>query len=253
MSYYGLSDIGNIRKNNEDSFHVWELGSDFIAAVVADGMGGHIGGKEASSFAVDFVTKSIDDAAKFFEKYTDRQIEGFLKNTVIKLNKEVYAKAADDPELFGMGTTLVICIVYRNKYYAANVGDSRLYLYSADALSQITKDHSYVSELLDMGVITKEQALTHPNKNIITRAIGTELSVQPDIYKGRFKTDDVILICSDGLSNMVSDEVISETIKKQNDAVGITDELVALAKQNGGKDNITLVCIKSDRRGEQGL
>ncbi len=253
MSYYGLSDIGNIRKNNEDSFHVWEPSDELTAAVVADGMGGHTGGKEASSFAVDFVTKSINDAAKYFEKYTVRQIEGFLKNTVIKLNKEVYAKAAEAAELFGMGTTLVICIVCRGKFYAANVGDSRLYLYSSEGLNQITRDHSYVSELLDMGVITKEQALTHPNKNIITRAIGTELNVQPDIYKGRLNDDDVILICSDGLSNMVSDEVISDTIKNKNDAVEITDELVALAKENGGKDNITLVCIKSDKRGELSL
>lgn len=253
MSYYGLSDIGNIRKNNEDSFQVWEVAKDFTAAVVADGMGGHIGGKEASSFATSFVKKSINDASKFFAKYTDRQIEGFLKNTVIKLNKEVYAKAAKDPELFGMGTTLVICIVYQGKFYASNVGDSRLYLYSSEGLNQITKDHSYVSELVDMGVITKEQALTHPNKNIITRAIGTELSVQPDIYKGKLKEEDVILICSDGLSNMVSDEVISNTLKKENDAVGITDELVALAKKNGGKDNITLVCIKSDRGEGQAL
>lgn len=230
MSYYGFTDTGNVRENNEDSFEIKIISSDILAAVVADGMGGHSGGKEASSFAVKSLINSIEDASKFFESYTDKQIENFLKNSVIKINKNLYTISKEDPNLSGMGTTLVACIIYSGKYYIANVGDSRLYIYS-DNLKQITKDHSYVTELLEMGVITEQEALKHPNKNLITRAVGTEKSVMPDIYKGKIKDEDVLIICTDGLTNMVLDETISDVIKNKKDPTSITNELVSLAKK----------------------
>ena len=148
----------------------------------------------------------------------------------------------------GEGRILVICMVKSDRYYAVNVGDSRLYLYS-DGLKQITKDHSYVAELLEMGVITEKQAAVHPNKNVITRAIGTEKSVVPDTYSGVLKKDDVILICSDGLSNMVSDKDISDVIKKAEKAEAAASMLVELANKNGGRDNITAVVMKFDETG----
>ncbi len=248
MQYFGLTDIGNIRQNNEDSFGIQQISDQVWAFVVADGMGGHQAGEEASSFAANTVLKAIDDASKYFENYTDKQIENFLKNTVIKVNKTLFEKSVADKALSGMGTTLVVCIVCHGKYYVANVGDSRLYVYSS-SLTQITKDHSYVSELVDMGVITREQALSHPNKNVITRAIGTEPGVVPDIFKGKLKKGDIILICTDGLTGMVSDETIAHVFSKDDLPENMTNTLVNLAKENGGTDNITVIIIKSENGG----
>lgn len=251
MQYFGLTDVGSIRENNEDTFGIRQISEHTAAFVVADGMGGHLGGEEASSFAVDFVLKTIDEASVKLNKYSDKQIENLLKNTVIKVNKALFEKASDNSELAGMGTTLVICIVLKGKYYVANVGDSRLYICSS-TLSQITKDHSYVTELVDMGAITKEQALTHPGKNVITRAVGTEEDITADIFKGKLNNDDIILICTDGLTNMVSEDVIADILSNGDDPQNMTDNLVRLAKENGGKDNITVVIVKSENGGGKG-
>lgn len=252
MSYYGFSDTGNVRANNEDSFFVKNISDDIVASVVADGMGGHLGGKEASSYATAEFLKAIEKASSFFSSYSDKQIENFIKNTVIKINKAIYTRSKEMSSLAGMGTTLVVCIIYNNKYYIANVGDSRLYIKS-NKLKQITKDHSYVSELLEMGAITESEARNHPNKNVITRAVGTEMSVQPDVYIGKFNSSDTIIICTDGLTNMVSDDMISDVITNENEAKDITDKLIHLAKENGGTDNITVVTIKPYDGGEMAL
>lgn len=250
MQYFGLSDVGSVRENNEDSFGIRQISDHAAAFVVADGMGGHLGGEEASNTAVDFVLEAIDESSSKFNKYSDKQIENFLKNTVIKVNKILFEKANDDSNLMGMGTTLVICIVLKDKYFAANVGDSRLYIHSS-SLTQITKDHSYVSELVDMGAITKEQALTHPGKNVITRAVGTESDVTADIFKGKLKSGDIIVICTDGLTNMVSDSVIDDILSTDDKPQIITENLVKLANENGGKDNITVLTIKSENGGDK--
>ena len=252
MSYYGFSDTGNVRVNNEDSFFVKDISDSILASVVADGMGGHLGGKEASSYATGEFLKAIEKASSFFSSYSDKQIENFIKNTVIKINKAIYTKSKETSSLSGMGTTLVACIIYNDKYYIANVGDSRLYIKSNE-LSQITKDHSYVSELLEMGAITENEAKNHPNKNVITRAVGAEMNVQPDIYIGKLNDDDTIIICTDGLTNMVSDEMISNVIADEKEVTSITNKLIHLAKENGGTDNITVVAIKPYDGGESKL
>lgn len=252
MSYYGFSDTGNIRENNEDSFFVKDISNGILASVVADGMGGHLGGKEASSYATGEFLKAIEKASSFFSSYSDKQIENFIKNTVIKINKAIYTQSKETASLSGMGTTLVVCIIFNNKYYIANVGDSRLYIKSNE-LKQITKDHSYVSELLEMGAITENEAKNHPNKNVITRAVGTEMSVQPDIYIGKLNDDDTIILCTDGLTNMVSDDIISDVITNEKEANAITNKLIQLAKENGGTDNITVVTIKPYDGGETAL
>jgi len=248
MNCYGLTDTGVVRKNNEDSFLIKSFGDNIIASVVADGMGGHVGGKTASTIASDTVMELIEDASEKLPTYTDKQYESLLKTIVTKVNKKVYTKSREEAELDGMGTTLVICIVNGCKYHVANVGDSRLYLHSGK-LKQITKDHSYVAELVEMGVITEKQAATHPNKNVITRAIGTEKSVIPDTYTGVLKDDDVILTCSDGLSNMVSNEDISSVIQTSKGAQEIASSLVELANKNGGMDNVTAVVLKQNEIG----
>ena len=149
-----------------------------------------------------------------------------------------------------MGTTLVVCIIYNNSYYVANVGDSRLYVISDD-IKQITKDHSFVNELLDMGAISIEQAKNHPNKNVITRAVGTEESVEADTYTGSINKKDAILICTDGLTNMVDDNTILTVVKDIKSPQKVTENLVMLAKENGGTDNITAVVIKASTGGEE--
>jgi len=250
MSYFGFTDTGNVRGDNEDAFSLKKISPNLLAAIVADGMGGHSGGKEASHFAVDNMMKEIEANEKKLYKYTDKQLESFLKKTVIKVNDKLFQKSNEDPSLSGMGTTLAICIILHGKYYIANVGDSRVYIYT-DTLTQITKDHSYVTELLEMGVITKEQAVNHPNKNIITRAVGTEKEVLPDIYIGDINKSDTIIICTDGLNNMVTDSAISKIISKNTKAKDITSKLVTLAKKNGGTDNITVVAIKGENGGEK--
>lgn len=252
MSYYGFTDTGNIRPDNEDSFVIKKIDKNFIAGVVADGMGGHKGGKEASSFACEELIKEIEENSKAFCKYTQKQKENFLKNAIIKVNKSLYKKSQEDAELSGMGTTVVVCVILNKKYYIANVGDSRLYIID-NTLNQITKDHSFVTELVDLGVITKEQAQNHPNKNVITRAVGTEASVEPDIYTGVLKTDNIILICTDGLTNMVDDETIFNTVKSGTDITSTANKLISLAKQNGGTDNITAVLIKASNGGDNTL
>ncbi len=248
MQYFGQTDIGNIRSANEDSFQIKLIKENILAAVVADGMGGHVGGHEASSFAVESAMKAIDDAAKFFPGYTDKQIEGFLKNTSIKINKNLYQKASARKELSGMGTTLVICIISGNRYYVSNIGDSRLYI-CTDSLTQVTRDHSYVSELVDMGMITKEQALNHPNKNVITRAVGSEPTITADIFTGKLLEGQSILMCSDGLTNMVDEDEITQVLVSDETPENQANSLVNLAKQNGGKDNITVVIIKNQNGG----
>jgi protein phosphatase len=212
-------------------------------------MGGYKGGEEASSIAGTLAMNSIEENLNSFKKYSDNQKLNFLKNTIVKINKEVYKKSKDDPSLSGMGTTLVMCVIYNNTYYVANVGDSRFYIIS-DEITQITKDHSFVNELLDMGAITLEQAKNHPNKNVITRAIGTEPGVEADVYTGEITPSDTVLICTDGLSNMVDDKTIADIVKESCEPKIITEKLVNLAKENGGTDNITAVIIKTTDGGD---
>ena len=250
MNCFGFTDTGNIRQNNEDSFIIKEFGKNLIAAVVADGMGGHKGGVEASSFASSEIMNTIENNSESFIKYTDIQKQKFLKNAVVKVNKALYKKSKEDETLSGMGTTLVVCIIYNNSYYVANVGDSRLYVISDD-IKQITKDHSFVNELLDMGAISIEQAKNHPNKNVITRAVGTEESVEADTYTGSINKKDAILICTDGLTNMVDDNTILTVVKDIKSPQKVTENLVMLAKENGGTDNITAVVIKASTGGEE--
>jgi len=250
MHCYGLTDVGKTREINEDSFAVKTISENIVAAVVADGMGGHNAGEVASSFAAEEIIKLIEEAHKYFPKYTERQLGNFLKNAVNKISKSVYNMSLESKSTSGMGTTMVVCIAYNHKCYIANVGDSRLYKYNGK-LKQITKDHSYVTELIEMGAITPEQAKIHPNRNVITRAVGTEPGVIPDIFVERINPGDIFLLCSDGLTNMVSEDNVSKVLSKSCDIEKKVSELVELAVENGGKDNITLVMLESDNGGEQ--
>ena len=212
--------------------------------VVADGMGGHKAGDYASHYTVETLVESIrEDQEKNPIKIIRKAIE--------KANEKVLEKSLSDEGLAGMGTTIVVATVIGHYLYVANVGDSLLYLVT-DKSTQITKDHSLVEEMVRIGEINREQARNHPDRNIITRAVGVKKEVKIDFFDMRLHRGDLILMCSDGLSNMLEDSEIEEIIKKGGELSEIAKELVRRANQNGGKDNIAVVLAEplTDEVGE---
>jgi len=245
LNYFGSTDVGKVRKNNEDSFITKLYDNGLFIAIVADGMGGHAAGEYASSIAIESISSSFDEISDVLISCNARKIKTELKKILNRANSEVASKAKESSELNGMGTTVVMCVIIKDKIYIANVGDSRCYVIDK-TIRQITKDHSLVAELIDAGVITKEQANDHPQRNIITRAIGTDLDVDPDIFVIKLESAIKLLLCSDGLTNMISDNTIFNVLNTEptcNDAV---NSLIDKANKRGGNDNITAVIIEFD-------
>lgn len=239
MKAAAIMDIGKIRKSNQDFFYYTNeaIGKLPNLYIVADGMGGHNAGDFASKYTVETLVKLIKDS-----EYTD--VIKILTNAISEVNSCVLEQARLNEEYAGMGTTVVVATIIDNTLKVANLGDSRLYLIDEDIL-QITRDHSLVEEMVFLGQITKEEAKTHSDKNIITRAIGVESSVMPEIFSVDLKKEDTILICTDGLTNMVSDEKICQIVKNGGSCENIANKLIRTANENGGKDNITAMIIKS--------
>ena len=233
MVIKGITDIGQIRSSNQDNFYIDPNGK---WCVVADGMGGHNGGETASRIAVDTVKENMADLdpEDFSEVFQD---------LCHKANTAIYNVAMNDDNLYGMGTTIVLCGFSKNKVTIAHIGDSRAYLLSGGKLKRVTRDHSVVQDLLDKGTITEEQAKVHPQKNYITRAVGTDEYVDADISTHSFKKNDSLIICSDGLTSMVDDSAIFEVVRDNSPGVAV-QKLAALANINGGKDNITVVIAR---------
>ncbi len=240
MRSYGLTDTGRARSVNQDYLFISEgqIGKLPNLFVVADGMGGHNAGDRASSLAVEAMFEVIR------ENKERRPIKALGKGIEVA-NTTVYRESKISPSFNGMGTTIVAAVLSKDKMYVANVGDSRLYVIN-DTITQITHDHSLVEEMVMMGEITKEEARLHPDKNIITRAVGVRDTVRTDFFEYRLANDDIVLMCSDGLSNMVSDKEILDIVKRERNLKNAAECLIAAANQNGGKDNITvlLVCKK---------
>lgn len=237
MKICSATSTGKIRALNEDSFFVSDASvPDAVLAVVADGMGGHNAGEVASAEVVN-ILKNSD-----FSENTN--VTTALLDAIECANNTIYKMSTRSPKLHGMGTTATACVIAGDKVTAAQVGDSRLYLISEGEITQITKDHSLVEMLLARGSITKEDAKNHPQKNVITRAIGTDSSVQADIYEFSIKPDDILLLCSDGLVNMVEDEKILSLITNAENFDDLAKILVLEAENAGGHDNITVVLIK---------
>ena len=237
MKICSASSTGKVRAVNEDSFFVSDAtAADTVLAVVADGMGGHNAGEVASAEVVN-VLKNSD-----FSENADTKKA--LLDAIEYANNTVYKMSTRSPELHGMGTTVTACVIAGNKVTAAQVGDSRLYLMRDGKITQITTDHSLVGMLLERGSITKEDAKNHPQKNVITRAIGTDNSVEADIYEFSAKPNDILLLCSDGLVNMVEDERILSLITNTENFDDLAHILVGEAENAGGLDNITVVLIK---------
>ena len=253
----GNTDIGVVRNINQDTFILKKYSEKTCLCIVCDGMGGAKGGEEASRLAAETFAEVIDE---FITPFIGQKEKGFSVNDVKKTMKKalmyandaVYDASRSDPRLKGMGTTLVAALVIGKNVFCLNVGDSRMYFMKGTKIKQITKDHSYVQHLIDLGKITKDDAEYQLNKNIITRAVGTEITVDPDIYKSAVSEGTFILLCSDGLCNYVNDETICDIVSndyqaKNIDEIGLNikvSKLIDTANHNGGGDNITAVLVK---------
>lgn len=232
-----LTDIGKKRELNEDFIYASEkpVGNLPNLFIVADGMGGHNAGDFASNFTVNTLVEEIENS---FEKNPSIIFQKALNVA----NQKLREIAADDVKKRGMGTTVVAATCMGRYLQVANVGDSRLYVVN-NTIKQITTDHSYVEEMIRRGNLERENARSNPNKNIITRAVGAKSEIKADIYVVELKPGDLILMCSDGLSNMLEDEDMRMIIKRQRDIVEMAEKLVEAANGNGGKDNISVVLI----------
>ena len=204
--------------------------------------GGYNGGEIASKLAVQTAKNYIENNFKDIEKDKDSIIQ-LLGSSMEYANMVVYEKSKENPELQGMGTTLEICLIYNNKVYIGHVGDSRIYRIRKQFIRKLTQDHSYVQKLVKEGTITKEQAAHHPQKNMLKKALGCNAFVEPDVMVKGFLKDDILIICSDGLTNLVDQETIYEMASKNIEQA--TKDLVKLANDRGGYDNITVVIIKN--------
>ena len=235
MKYYAMTDVGRWREMNQD--YVYAMGQPIgpfpNLLVVADGMGGHKAGDFASKFTVEVVKREIAGSRS-------RKPEKVLHDAIQVANRELIRVASRDVKLEGMGTTLVVATVIGDTLYFANIGDSRLYLID-DNIKQLSKDHSLVEEMVRLGGIKAEDARNHPDKNIITRAMGVKDEAEADFYEFRIKRGDKILMCTDGLSNMVEDEDMFGLVKGSRDVVEAVQMLIDRANSNGGRDNIGVV------------
>ncbi len=242
LDVYGASDIGCVRSLNEDSFCIYGFEDEKIPGfcVLSDGMGGHNAGEVASQKTVQFVAELLLEGMPEDRESLPRELQKAVKET----NERIFRMAVSNQAQQGMGATLVIAAVEPDEAYIANVGDSRAYAYRNHELMQITKDHSVVEEMLANGSITPEEARVHPQRNIITRAIGTDPIVEPDIFEYDYLAGDTLLLCSDGLSGMVDDGEIKKILEENKNAKQTVSALIEAAKEQGGQDNITVLCIR---------
>ena len=239
---YAKSDKGKVREINEDYFYISTSLDEVQLYILADGMGGYNGGEIASKLAVQTAKNYIENNFKETEKDKDSIIQ-LLGSSMEYANMVVYEKAKENPELQGMGTTLEICLIYNNKAYIGHVGDSRTYRIRKQFIRKLTQDHSYVQKLVKEGTITNEQAAHHPQKNMLMKALGCNAFLEPDVMVKGFLKDDILIICSDGLTNLVDQETIYEMASKNIEQA--TKDLVNLANDRGGYDNITVIVIKN--------
>lgn len=248
MISYGKSDTGKARRRNEDSFEIAE-GDEWVSALVCDGMGGAHGGDIASGLAVCVYTDTLfKEIGKSGDELTGQLIKNAMLAAVEAANAAVHNRACADEELMGMGTTLVACFVWRDKAYAVNVGDSRLYRIDGGEVQQVTKDHSFVQYLLDNGMITEEEAEFHPNRNVITRALGIGDSVEADFFM--IEKFDGLLLCSDGLINYAPKDSVCEILGSGQTVKKKVNALVASANKGGGGDNITVILLMKEGKNE---
>lgn len=252
MQAHFLTDVGQVRSHNEDSGGIFYNTAGQMLGIVADGMGGHQGGEIASQLATDYI-KEKWEASEVFK--SPNLLESWLTETVLEANKKVYKESKEKESLEGMGTTVVIAVCTDEFITIAHIGDSRCYIYKNQEFKQITEDHSLVNELLRSGQISVSDAEFHPRKNVLVRALGTEESVNSEIHTMEWEHENKLLLCSDGLSNKVTDQELAEFLARQEELEKTGQQLIDLANERGGEDNISLAIIHHDatpRAGEDG-
>lgn len=241
MKLFGLTDIGLVRRDNQDSYAIRVLDDELAIAVVCDGMGGALAGNVASAVAVEAFAAALEDACREGLPPDRERKHELLRSACRTANSQVFALAAHNEEYRGMGTTLVAALILSHEVYIVNVGDSRCYLLRGGTLKQLTQDHSVVQTLVNNGSITPEQARTHPKKNLITRAVGIEDSVESDLYRFDRQPGDTLLLCSDGLSNVVDGAAMTDLLTRYPQPEEGCRALLAKAVEQGAPDNVTVV------------
>ena len=238
MKAFSITDIGERRRINQDYVFCSEDAIGILPNlyIVADGMGGHNAGDYASRFCVEFFRQKVE--ASDLESPVST-----IKAALMETNDALRNVAQEQSELEGMGTTFVVATIFDKEMYVANIGDSRLYVIGKE-MKQITEDHSLVEAMVKTGELNRSEARVHPNKNIITRALGANADVEPDFFEVNLEEGDTVLMCSDGLTNMLEDETIERIIRENDDLETAAATLVKHANQNGGKDNIAIIIIK---------
>lgn len=251
MKAFGNSNIGLVRKVNEDAFYYqeyYEKGRPFLC-VIADGMGGHNAGEVASKMAIshiiDFFRNNLDK-----DEDNQRDYASFVKKAFIYTNDKVYSSSIENRNYIGMGTTLSLALIIDNQIIIGHVGDSRIYLVKDKSVEKLTTDHSYVAELIKNGTIKPEDAKNHPQKNLITRAIGTGTTIDVDIIVAELKDANYIIMCTDGLSNVLKEVEIMDVVMLKKDIEEKCNELIESANDKGGYDNITVIIIEVDGGGQ---
>ncbi len=242
MEIQYIVDQGQKRRSNQDYAAIFQNQEGQQLAMIADGMGGHLAGDVASKMTVNEIGKKFA-VTKFTE--TEEVCRWFVE-TLQEENERIYQKGQNETAFFGMGTTLVAAVIFEKNFVLAHVGDSRAYLFQNGELRQITMDHSLVQALVNEGEITPEMARNHPRKNVVTRSIGMPGHLEVDVLEMAFE-DEKLLLCTDGLTNMVEDETIKEVLASPLDNEKKVEKLVQLANQNGGADNITAMLIDFEK------
>lgn len=240
MKGFAKTDVGKAREMKQDYYSIPSSESDLQLYILADGMGGYNGGEIASRLAAETTKNYIQNNFKKIE-HDKEAILKLVKDAMEYANMVVYEESKKDENLQGMGTTLDVCFIYNSKIYIGHVGDSRIYLIKKDIARKITKDHSYVQQLVEDKKITREEAEHHPKKNMLLKALGCTSYVEPDIRARNLEKDDILLMCSDGLTNMVEESKIYEVVRENKEKA--PEILVNLANNAGGYDNITVITI----------
>ena len=237
---WGVTDKGVIRSQNQDGYYLDVLSERLAVGVVCDGMGGAKAGNIASLIAVE----TFVDTLQRSQGDPDTPPPAVLSRAAEEANGAVYRRAASDPDCFGMGTTMVAVMVVDNTAYLLNIGDSRAYHINEGGITRLTRDHSVVEDMVARGDITPEQARTHPRKNLITRALGAEAAIRADLYERQLKSGDLLLLCSDGLSNIVTDQELLYEALHGGEAGGCCQRLLDIALSRGAPDNVTAVLFQ---------
>jgi PPM family protein phosphatase len=245
----GLTDVGKVRSINQDSFEIVE---DKHIYIVADGMGGHAAGDQASRIAVKTILEILtaydfgSESSGEDDTENGMSVEELVRYALQEANEQILLASLSNQHLQGMGTTAIVTVENKGNLFVGHIGDSRTYLIRNQQLTQITEDHSVVQQLVKAGAISEEEAQVHPYKNVITRCLGMQANVEPDTLEMPLQSGDRVLMCSDGLSNMVSNQVMQQIVNDNPDPLPACEKLIALANENGGTDNITVVLLYKD-------